>query len=48
MGPPAASFAQEADAQQFAQQQGGKVLKLGDIKRDMLDLSGGALHDTRM
>ncbi|MBK6867399.1 MAG: nitrous oxide reductase accessory protein NosL [Burkholderiales bacterium] len=48
MGPTAASFAQEADAQQFAQQQGGKVLKLGDIKRDMLDLSGGALHDTRM
>jgi nitrous oxide reductase accessory protein NosL len=27
---------------------GGKVLRFGDIKADMVDLSGGALHDTRM
>lgn len=48
MGPTAASFAQEADANKFAEEHGGKVIKFGDIKSDMVDLSGGALHDTRM
>jgi len=48
MGPTIASFAQEADATKFAQEYGGKVLRFGDIKLDMVDLSGGALHDTRM
>ncbi|OJX34398.1 MAG: nitrous oxide reductase accessory protein NosL [Burkholderiales bacterium 68-12] len=48
MGPTIASFAQEADATQFAAEYGGKVLHFGDIKLDMVDLSGGALHDTRM
>ena len=48
MGPTIASFAQEADAAKFAQEYGGKVLRFGDIKLDMVDLSGGALHDTRM
>ena len=48
MGPTIASFAQEADATKFAGEHGGKVLRFGDIKLDMVDLSGGALHDTRM
>lgn len=48
MGPTIGSFAQEADATKFAAQYGGKVLRFGDIKADMVDLSGGALHDSRM
>ena len=48
MGPTIGSFAQEADAKKFAGEYGGKVLRFGDIKADMVDLSGGALHDTRM
>jgi len=48
MGPTVASFAQEADATKFAAEYGGKVLRYADIKPDMVDLSGGALHDTRM
>lgn len=48
MGPTIASFAQEADAQTFAAKNGGRVLRFADITRDMVDLSGGALHDTKM
>lgn len=48
MGPTIASFAQEADAKKFAAEFGGKLLRYGEIKADMVDLSGGALHDTRM
>lgn len=48
MGPTIASFSQEADAAKFAGSYGGKLLRFGDIKPDMVDLSGGALHDTRM
>jgi copper chaperone NosL len=48
MGPTIASFAQEADAKKFAAEWGGKLLRYAEIKADMVDLSGGALHDTRM
>lgn len=48
MGPTIASFAQEADATQFASRWGGKVMRFAEVKPDMVDLSGGALHDTRM
>ncbi|TXH91298.1 MAG: nitrous oxide reductase accessory protein NosL [Rhodoferax sp.] len=48
MGPTIGSFAVDADAQAFAQQWGGKVLRFADIKPDMVDLSGGALHDSKM
>lgn len=48
MGPTIGSFAQEADATKFANTYGGKVLRFADIKADMVDLSGGALHDSRM
>lgn len=48
MGPTIAAFAQEADATAFIQQWGGKLLRYGEVKPAMVDLSGGALHDTRM
>lgn len=48
MGATAASFADAAAAQTFQAQHGGRVLAFADIKPDMVDLSGGALHDTRM
>lgn len=48
MGPTVGSFALEADAQHFAAENGGKVLAFAAIKPDMVDLSGGAQHDSRM
>jgi len=48
MGPTIASFAQEIDANAFAAKNGGRVLRFSDVKPDMVDLSGGALHDTKM
>lgn len=48
MGPTIGSFAQPADADKFAAEYGGKVLRFADITPAMVDLSGGALHDTRM
>lgn len=48
MGPTAASFADEAAAKSFVQTYGGRMLRFSDIKPEMVDLSGGALHDTRM
>lgn len=45
MGPTAASFAEEPAARSFVQQYGGRILRLADIKPEMVDLSGGALHD---
>lgn len=48
MGPTIGSFAQEADAKAFAARYGGQVLHFAEIKPGMVDLSGGALHDTRM
>jgi len=48
MGPTIGSFAQEADAKKFAAEYGGKVLRFSEITPAMVDLSGGAAHDTRM
>ena len=48
MGPTVASFAQRADAEKFATEYGGKVLGFADIQHGMVDLSGGARHDTKM
>ena len=48
MGPTIGSFAQEADAKKFAAEYGGKVVRFAEITPAMVDLSGGALHDTRM
>ncbi|WP_260789554.1 nitrous oxide reductase accessory protein NosL [Aquabacterium sp. OR-4] len=48
MGATAASFADAAAAQAFVQQHGGRVVAYAELKPEMVDLSGGALHDTRM
>lgn len=48
MGPTIGSFAAEADAQAFAKQWGGKLVRFVEIQPDMVDLSGGALHDSKM
>lgn len=48
MGKTAASFADVAAAQAFQGQHGGRVLAFSDIRPEMVDLSGGALHDKRM
>ena len=48
MGPTLATFSSEADAQQFIQTYGGKLLRMADIKPEMVDLSGGAGHDSSM
>ena len=48
MGPTFAAFAQKADAEAFAQKNGGKVLRFGEVTPDMADLHGGAANDERM
>jgi len=48
MGPTVASFKQEADAQKFIAGYGGRMLRYAEVKPEMVDLSGGALHDSRM
>lgn len=48
MGKTLASFAQKADAEKFAEEFGGEVLSFDEIKPDMVDLRGGALHDMSM
>jgi copper chaperone NosL len=48
MGPTLASFQQEADARTFVGQYGGKMLRFAEVTPEMVDLSGGALHDKRM
>jgi copper chaperone NosL len=48
MGPTLASFAQQKDADAFAQQFGGKVYRFSDITLNMVDLSGGVVHDEQM
>jgi copper chaperone NosL len=48
MGPTVGTFAAEADAQKFAGQYGGQVLRFDQVTMDMVDLSGGASHDEKM
>ena len=48
MGPTLASFQQEADARTFMSRYGGRVLRYAEVTPEMVDLSGGALHDGRM
>ena len=48
MGPTLATFSAEADAQKFIQTYGGKLLRMADIKPEMVDLTGGAGRDTSM
>ncbi|MDD2881126.1 MAG: nitrous oxide reductase accessory protein NosL [Rhodoferax sp.] len=48
MGPTIASFADESEAKKFAEQWGGKLLRYAEVKPEMVDMSGGALHDSKM
>ena len=48
MGPTFASFGSEPDARQFIAQHGGELLRMPDIKPEMVDLRGGANLDSRM
>ena len=48
MGPTIASFSQEADAQAFAKENGGKVVKFSDVTPDMVVLDGGVMRDQKM
>lgn len=48
MGPTIASFGAAGDAERFAGEHGGKVLRFADITPDMVVLDGGTLHDSRM
>lgn len=48
MGPTLASFSGLQDAENFAKQFGGKVLKFDQVTPEMADLSGGVIHDQAM
>lgn len=48
MGPTLATFARAEDAQAFAKQYGGKVLRFDQITLDMVRLDGGVLRDEKM
>jgi copper chaperone NosL len=45
MGPTIAAFAQQADAEKFAQANGGRVLRFDQVTPDMVNLTGGVIHD---
>jgi copper chaperone NosL len=48
MGRTIASFAQKADADRFAVEFGGRVVRFDDVKPEDAVLDGGALHDSTM
>lgn len=48
MGPTIAAFARSEDAEAFAKEFGGKVLRFEQVTLDMAALDGGAQHDERM
>lgn len=48
MGPTLAAFADLHDAENFARQFGGKVLRFEQVTPSMVDLSGGVMHDQPM
>lgn len=48
MGPTIASFALQADARKFVGEFGGRVLGFAEVKPNMADLAGGAVHDAKM
>lgn len=48
MGPTLATFAEAAAAERFVKEWGGHVLPFAQLTLEMADLSGGALHDSRM
>jgi copper chaperone NosL len=48
MGPTLATFARVEDAEAFARQHGGRVLRFEQITLEMVRLDGGVLKDERM
>lgn len=48
MGPTIASFAQQKDAETFTATYGGQVYRFDQITMNMVDLSGGVIHDEKM
>ncbi|NOV27247.1 nitrous oxide reductase accessory protein NosL [Cupriavidus necator] len=48
MGPTLASFRAQPDAAAFAARHGGKLLRYVEVTPELADLSGGAMHDSRM
>jgi copper chaperone NosL len=48
MGPTLGAFQAEAEAQAFAQANGGKVLRFDQVTVDMVSLDGGVVKDGRM
>ncbi len=48
MGPTLAAFSRREDAEAFASQYGGRVLRFEEVTLDLVDLAGGAQHDLHM
>lgn len=48
MGPTLAVFSIEQDANKFVKEFGGKVLAFNQVTLEMVDLSGGVVHDEHM
>ncbi|MEI8362379.1 MAG: nitrous oxide reductase accessory protein NosL [Betaproteobacteria bacterium] len=48
MGPTLAAFTRQQDADNFAKEFGGKVLPFDKVTSDMVDLTGGVVHDEHM
>lgn len=48
MGPTLAAFSIEQDANKFVKEFGGKVLAFNQVTLEMVDLSGGVVHDEHM
>ncbi|HQN47678.1 MAG TPA: nitrous oxide reductase accessory protein NosL [Rugosibacter sp.] len=48
MGPTLASFALQQDAEKFAHKFGGRVLHFDQVTPEMVDLTGGVVHDEHM
>lgn len=48
MGPTLASFALQSDAEAFARNNGGQVLRFDQVTLDMVSLSGGVVRDELM
>lgn len=48
MGPTLAAFAIKQDAEKFANEFGGKVVVFDQVTPEMVDLSGGVVHDEHM
>lgn len=48
MGPTLGSFSSLQEAEKFSQKEGGRTLRFDQITPEMVNLSGGVVHDTSM